>query len=203
MNRSLKLEILWILLEKLDLCKRRLVTSNILLTSGTTQKRGCVTSHVSVSSFAESTVNSARFWLRFRCAQSRLCILVNSAHCTKRVVKLREEEIYQIGSRELTKKNYNAIPVRTTTVFSPAALTGNKRRVGQKISAPLERILFCEHCGIIEIRRRKPDPVKLIDRLADPSSHCSFWLQLWRASFPLSLLGTFTCLLGLSWGNLS
>lgn len=116
---------------------------------------------------------------------------------------VEEQEVYQIGSRELTKKNYSGVPARTTTVFSPGTLIGNKHRVGQKISAPLERILFCEHCGIIEIRRRQPDPAELIDRPADPSSHCSFWLQLWRASFPLSLLGTFACLLGLSWGNLS
>lgn len=44
---------LWILLEKLDLCKRRLVTSNILVTSGTTQKRGNVTSQVFLSSLGE------------------------------------------------------------------------------------------------------------------------------------------------------
>lgn len=130
--------------------------------------------------------------------KARLCVSLNSACCTKGAVTLREREIYQIGNRELTKKNYNGVPARTTTVFSLGALIGNKRRVGLKISAPLERILFCEHCGIIEIRRREPDPVKLIDRPADPSSHCSFWLQLWRASFPLSLLGTFMCLLGLS-----
>lgn len=51
-------------------------------------------------------------------------------------------------------------------------------------------------------KEEKPDPVKLIDGPADPSSRCGFWLQLWRASPPLSLLGTFTCLLGLSRGHL-
>lgn len=185
MNRSLKLEILWISLEKLDLCKRHLVTSNILLTSGTTQKRGLLqVMYLSLPGFgSDSGV------CRPGCA---------SPCCTKGAVTSGEREIYQIGSRELTKKNYNGVPARTTTVFSPGALIGNKRRVGRKISASPERILFCEHCGIIEIRRRQPDPAELIDRPADPSSHCSFWLQLWRASFPLSLLGTFACLLGLS-----
>lgn len=153
--------------------------------------------------FSPPWVNSARFWLRFRCVQGRLCISLNSTCCPKGARTLREREIYQPGSRELTKKTTMACLLGRPPVFSPGALIGNKRRVGRKISAPLERILFCERRGIIEIRRRKPDPVKLIDRPADPSSRRSFWLQLWRAPPPLSLLGTFTCLLGLSWGHLS
>lgn len=74
---------------------------------------------------------------------------------------MREPEIYpaRVGNREFTMKNHNGAPARKPpphpTAFSPGALIGNKRRVGRKISAPLEGILFCERCGITEIRRRE------------------------------------------------
>lgn len=116
MSRSLKLKVLWILLEKLDLCKRRLVTSNILVTSGTTQKRGNVTSQVFLSSLGELCQVLAQIQV---CVQGRLCISLNSTCCTKGARTLREREIYQPGSRELTKKNYNGVPARTSPgVFS-------------------------------------------------------------------------------------